>query len=491
MAGLAAVISKNGEVVSEPLTRMLRAMEHRGGDGYGVAGKEGTIVSASLPRAEEVAGEFMLGCCNRRLLTNDVEQPLGERGYALALDGGLYPSPDVSDAFAAAEHLGHSPEKGIEWLLAKANGSYALVVLEGSHLLCARDPSGTVPLYVGESTKYLAVASERKALWSIGIENPSSLPPGHLAKITGQGLTLKPVKVLKPPELRRQGEEEAVEKIRSLLLQAVDFRTRDIERVAVGFSGGLDSSLLAYFTDACGVEVDLISVGVEGSGLGEAVEAAESLGLPYYAELYSERAVEGAVDEALLCVEEPNPLKVEIAVPLLWVAEKAAELGDRVLLLGQGCDELFGGYRKHLDTYLRGGAEAARSLMFRDVAEAYERNYEPNNKVIAHRGVELRLPFADWELTQFALSLPVELKLSGENRLVKRILRTLAGNLGLPLAVTARRKRAIQYSTGVDKVIRKIAKRQGLTLTGFLQRRFAEALSGCESLNKLVSRQGA
>ncbi|MFB0543415.1 MAG: asparagine synthase C-terminal domain-containing protein, partial [Candidatus Bathyarchaeia archaeon] len=331
----------------------------------------------------------------------------------------------------------------------------------------------------GESQRYFAVASERKALWSIGIESPRSLPLGHLAEITKEGLTLRQVKVLTPQEIRQIDEEEAVKGLGELLLRAVDIRTRGLDRVALGFSGGLDSSLLAYLTDACGAEVDLISVGVEGSrDIEEAVEGAESLGLPYSVEVYGEEEVEEALDEAMFCVEEPDPVKVGVAIPLLWVAARAAELGDRVLLLGQGCDELFGGYRRYLSEYLKEGADAAHRLMFRDVAGAYERNYERDNKVSAFHGVELRLPFADWELTQFALSLPPELKLPKESHLPrKRILRALAERLGLPPALIGRGKRAIQYSTGVDKALRKIAKRHGLKLGDFLQRRFKDFLA--------------
>ena len=477
MVGLAALISKNGEDVSEPLTQMLRAMKHRGGDGYGVADKDGVFITSSLPKAEGASSTILLGCCNRKLLPNDLEQPLSQYGYALALDGKLY-SFEIPDAFAAAEHLGRDPEKGIEQFLIETNGSYALVVLKDSHLLCARDPLGEVPLYLGESRRHFGVASERKALWSVGIENPTSLPPGHLVEITRQGVSMKPVKVLTQPEPHRLSEDEVAQRVGVLFLRAVDIRTRDVERVALGFSGGLDSSLLAYITNACGVEVDLISVGVKGSReIEDAVEAAESLGLPYYAQLYGEDEVEETLDAALLYVEEPDQLKVEIAMPLLWVAEKAVELGDRVLLLGQGCDELFGGYKKYSDEYLKEGAEAAQSLMFREVSEACRKNYEPANKVSAYHGVELRLPFADWELTQFVLSLPVELKLSPENSLGKKVLRRLAESLELPSTITTRRKRAIQYSTGVDKALRRIAKKRGLTLTSLLQRRFTKVLS--------------
>jgi len=477
MAGLAGLISKNGEDVSEPLTQMLKTMKRRGGDGYGVTHKGESVITSSLPLANGVSSTILLGCCNRRVLPSDLEQPLTQYGYALALDGRLH-SFEIPDSFAVAEHLGRDPEKGIERLLAEESGSYAIAILKGSHLLCARDPLGAVPLYSGESTKHIGVASERKALWSLGIESSTSLPPGHLVKITRQGVSTKTVNVLVPPELNQLSEDEAAQRIGDLLLRAVDLRTRDVEKVALGFSGGLDSSLLAYLTNTSGVEVDLISVGVEGSReIDDAIGAAESLGLPYYAQLYTEDDVEAALDTALLCVEEPDLLKVGIAVPLLWVAEKAVELGDSVLLIGQGCDELFGGYKKYVNEYHRRGAEAAQSLMFRDVSEAYEKNYEPANKVSAYHGVELRLPFADWELTQFALSLPMELKLSPENRLGKKVLRRLAESLALPSTITTRRKRAIQYSTGVDKALRRIAKKRGVTLTSLLQRRFAGVLS--------------
>lgn len=479
MGGLAALISKKGEDVSKPLLRMLGAMGHRGGDGYGIAGKRGTLTSAPLLKAGETSSGAMLGYCNRRLLPSDLEQPLEQHGYSLALDGRLYPSSGVPDAFAVAEHLGREPKEGVERLLGEANGSYALVVLEVDRLFCARDPLGVIPLYVGESPRYFAVASERKALWSIGIANPRSLPPGHLAKSTREGMTLRAVKVLTPPEIRRLNEKEAAERLGELLLRVVDARTRGLDRVSIGFSGGLDSSLVAYLTNACGVEVDLISVGVEGSrDIKEAAEGAESLGLSYSVEVYGEEGVEEALDEALFCVEEPDPVKVGVAIPLLWVAERTSDLGGRVLLLGQGCDELFGGYRRYLSEYLKEGAEAARRLMFQDVSGAYERNYERDNKVSAFHGVELRLPFADWELTQFALSLPLKLKLPPENHLPrKRILRALAESLGLPPTITKRRKRAIQYSTGVDKALRKIARRHGLKLGDFLQRRFKDFLA--------------
>ncbi|MCD6263293.1 hypothetical protein J7L60_02625, partial [Candidatus Bathyarchaeota archaeon] len=147
MNGLAALISKEGEEVSEPLARMLEAMKHRGDYSYGFAGYRGTLISGSLSEAGEVSSGAMLGYCNGRLLPGDLEQPLEQYGYALALDGRIYPPPGTPDALTVAELLGQRPEEGVRRLLEEVNGSYALIVLREDRLICARDPLGVAPLY--------------------------------------------------------------------------------------------------------------------------------------------------------------------------------------------------------------------------------------------------------------------------------------------------------------------------------------------------------
>jgi len=479
MGLLVGLIAKKDMDIFEPLDGMLVSMK-KPVEARAIIGKNRGANSASAGSQIVMAREGCagLGYLSSSHVPSDFQQPMEQFSYTLLFNGRLYPFEGTPDCYSVAEYLGPTPDDGVQLLLNETNGAYALAVLQEDHLLLARDPMGVVPLYIGENEDYIGVASERKALWSIGIENPQSFPPGHVAKMMRSGVGFIPVRKIKQPESLRLTEEEAVRNLQSLLYNAVDVRTRDLQRIAVGFSGGLDSSLLACLADACGIEVNLISIGIKGSkDLEDASEAAEKLGMAYFAESFDEEDVERSIDKALMLVEEPDPLKLEVAIPIMWVAEKAAEMDHRVLFLGQGCDELFGGYRKYVTEYIRRGANAAQSLMFEDVAGAYERNFERDVKVSSALDVELRLPFADWDLVQFAISLPVHMKLpTEESGQRKRILRTLAISLGIPTTIVERKKRAIQYSTRVDRVLRKMARSEGLSLTEFVRHRFQQVL---------------
>jgi asparagine synthase (glutamine-hydrolysing) len=92
--------------------------------------------------------------------------------------------------------------------------------------------------------------------------------------------------------------------------------------------------------------------------------------------------------------------------------------------------------------------------------------------------VELRLPFADRDVVTFSLGLPIHLKLaSSGDHLRKRVLRLTAQNLGMPQLIVNRRKRAVQYTTGVDKALRKLARREDLTLQEYVKTVFREVYS--------------
>jgi asparagine synthase (glutamine-hydrolysing) len=93
--------------------------------------------------------------------------------------------------------------------------------------------------------------------------------------------------------------------------------------------------------------------------------------------------------------------------------------------------------------------------------------------VCEFHNVDLRLPFVDSNVIDYALSLPIDLKIeSAEDSLRKRVLRRVAENLKLPSSVIYRRKKAIQYATGVDKVLRKLAKEKRLTLKKYIEEIF-------------------
>jgi asparagine synthase (glutamine-hydrolysing) len=141
----------------------------------------------------------------------------------------------------------------------------------------------------------------------------------------------------------------------------------------------------------------------------------------------------------------------------------------KVILAGQGADELFGGYRKYVDDYIHKGRDKAQQTIFQDVVNMYQNNLERDFKICNFNGLELRLPFTTRENVNFALSLPLELKLQpNEDTLRKLVLRTVGRNLGLPQSVVDRPKKAMQYATGVSKVLDRTAKSRNLSTKEYL-----------------------
>ncbi|KYH38439.1 MAG: asparagine synthase [Candidatus Bathyarchaeota archaeon B23] len=474
MGYLAALLSKRGGDVSALTLRMLSSPGLRG-DGLGLASKGGSI---SLPwRPSPPRGDAVIGCLHVKATPLDPPQPLSQHGHHIALEGRLW--SEGCDALEMAEELGRDPHRGLRRLIEGGDGSYAVVILDDDRILCGRDPVGLVPLYIGESESLVAAASNRKMLWSLGLE-AEPLKPGYIATLSPQGLELERVRVLEQPEVEALSMEEAVERLDEAMRISVERRVRGLSHVCLAFSGGLDSSVIARCLDLAGVDVELLSVGLEGSGdLEAAVEAAEHLDLPIRVESYGLRDVEEALDRVLWSVEEADPMKVSIALPLHWCAELAVEGGVRILFVGQGSDELFGGYRRYIDLYASIGEEV-RHTLFRDVADSYEVNYARDYKVCMDQGVEVRAPYTDLRVVELALSLPMGLKLSREGGR-KLILRRLAEALGLPGSIAWRRKRAIQYSTGVSRALRRIAKGRRLSLREYLEgrlRRLRQNLKG-------------
>jgi asparagine synthase (glutamine-hydrolysing) len=116
------------------------------------------------------------------------------------------------------------------------------------------------------------------------------------------------------------------------------------------------------------------------------------------------------------------------------------------------------------------GEEKLRETMYSDVVKLHETNIERDAKICGFHGIELRLPFASYDLAEFALRLPLNTKIEkradGPRKLV---LRRLASNIGLPEAVVNRPKKAVQYATGVNEVLARISKKRGLTIREYVE----------------------
>jgi asparagine synthase (glutamine-hydrolysing) len=263
--------------------------------------------------------------------------------------------------------------------------------------------------------------------------------------------------------------EETAKSLLNILMNSIRDRVSDLDDVALAFSGGLDSSIIAMLAKNCNVNIHLISVGLENqSEILQSMKAAEALELPLYLKTYDIGDVSRILPKVIWLIEEPDPVKISIAIPLYWVAELAAGLRYNILLTGQGSDELFGGYQKYLNQFLVYGAESTRKTILQDISLCYDQNFQRDNQICSFHKVELRLPFFDSIVVDFALDLPMELLFfSDANKPRKRILRKMARTLNIPAFIASRPKKAIQYSTGVNKALKKLAKKSGLSMKEF------------------------
>jgi asparagine synthase (glutamine-hydrolysing) len=479
MGALVAVVNKAGENVVPTVVYMLRELKHRGNDGHGVATPDLATSAKTFEqlKVSDLSSSIALGhnlSCN---LPRDQPQPVQGDGFTVVFEGRTFPSPnlpDLPEVNEIVEMLGSNPMRNAGRIIEVVEGSYVFALADSNKVIVGRDLFGVTPLYYGENDAVCAVASERKALWTIGLEDVRSFPPGQIAIMDNHGFSFHPVKVLRMPPKETVDMETAARALQLLLLESTRKRVSDLEAVAVAFSGGVDSSIVAVLAENVGLDVQLVSVGLEGQReVLFAEKAAEALGLPLHLQTYTVGELEQTLAEVLWLTEEPHAINACIAVPFYWLAETASKLDYPILLAGQGADELFGGYQRYLTEYSRSGAEAVEQKMFSDIENAYRANFQRDNQVCSYHGVELRLPFIDRDVVDFALRLPLRLKIdSVEDKLRKRVLRRVAHNLEIPSFMADKRKKAVQYTTGVTKALQRLAKAKNLTLREYVKKVF-------------------
>ena len=360
---------------------------------------------------------------------------------------------------------------GFRRLFTELEGSWIVALVEKDKLLCCRDPIGVIPLYYGYCEEFLGIASNAKTLLTAGL-TPIRVSPGHVVELTPKGISDEKVAVLENPKPSVISIEDATTHLHNLLKKAVTRTCFEIRSPTLAFSGGIDSVLIANQMKEIGTKPHLTCVGVEDSPDLEAAErAAEYLDMSLSTRTYDETEIDEHLDTILASVEEANPMKIGVAIPLYLVALEASAHDCRVVVSGNGSDELFGGYMRYIEQYQRG--ESVRETMYSDVIHSCEVNFERDWKICVDLGTELRLPYADPELTRFALSLPLSYKLPTNGKEPRKIiLRRLALGLGLPDEITLRPKKAAQYSSGASKIIEKLAKKRGKTVGGYLADRF-------------------
>src|SRR5207249_3440715 len=240
----------------------------------------------------------------------------------------------------------------------------------------------------------------------------------------------------------------------------------------LAISGGLDSTLVAQAAMENGLRPELITVGLKGQPeLDHARTVSKQLGLDLTVRELSASEVLDSLPDIVQTIESSDPTLIGVSVPLYFVCEVAEEMGMGCILAGQLSDELFAGYGRFDKLAAKKKHRQAREEVWNSVLAASGNDFEPGDKLAVSHRLELRCPFAFLPLVEYALRLPISLKLRlvGSNVVRKHILRRLASDWKLPETVVNRPKKAVQYSSGVQKILLKEAKRRKMTLRSLLE----------------------
>jgi len=480
MGAISAVRTKD-EVNAIPLLiKLIAAQGHRGTDVFVVATSSESLITSNRQEIAELQRS------NSAIAYNSIRSPPGcaldpvvlkEHSAVIECD---YLDLDKS-MYGLSEYLAtEAPERSLARLVSNVDGQYSIAFLSGGEIFAARDPVGLKPLYYYSDSELAVISTERKGIWSLGIRDARTFPPGHVWRLGRQHP--RSIKQITPQKISGRNADHISEDLGQLLKKSVAERASGLGEVAVSFSGGLDSSIIAHLLSGLDIKLRATIVGVDGHPAFEwAQNAAELLGLDAEVREYTLEDVEDAIKMCIFRVEESNPVKVGVAIPLCWSASLAREIGTRRVFTGQGADELFGGYHRYLHALAEGGREALHNAIFESVRDAHEVSYQMVEQATAPEGVTMLHPFTDWDLIMLGLSIPDSLKIqSPEDSLRKLILRKASADLGLPKKIAEAPKKAIQYSTGIDKCIKKLARCRGLKTEDYLKTIFKEEFAGIQ-----------
>lgn len=327
--------------------------------------------------------------------------------------------------------------------------AFAIVDLATGRSYLARDPLGVKPLYWSAEGGRLHVGSEVKALVPAGGRITEVGPGEHGWAAPGEPPKLAPyvdLLALGADESPITDVAEASAAVRDTLRDSIRVRLDTDLTVGVVLSGGLDSTLTLLHVKQWHPDCVAFTIGAPGSeDLDYARRVTADLGVPHEVIELDPRQVRLAeVREAVRIgelTEYGDIINAVVSVPLF---RRIRDAGVKVVLTGDGSDELFGGY----DMYHQVGPAAARRLFLHKIRNLCRTELQRVDRASMGQGVETRIPFLDLALVRLAMRLPVELK--RRNGREKWIVRQAFADV-LPDYVLRRPKNPLSYSSGLHE----------------------------------------
>lgn len=448
MCGILAIL--NTPTANIATVRALEQLNHRGPDASGYIETENAYIGhtrLSIVDPESGAQPFQT-----------------DTGTILTVNGEIYNHEVLnsmhtaecktrSDCEAIAHMYDHlqkdntySDSSKCEAVCCFLDGVYAFVLVNGTEQFAARDPLGVIPLYYGyKKGGGVAFASEAKALFMI-VDFVSEFPPGYYYYNGEIKQFYKPSWKLNPSigTLNRQQFNEGRE-IGKTLVAAVKKRMMSDVPWGVLLSGGLDSSIIAAIAAReSATPINTFAIGLEGSPDLKAAEVmAAHIKSNHRSYTFTVEEALNVLPEVIRHLETYDVTTIRAGTPMYILARHIKATGVKMVLSGEGADELYGGYMyfhncpNETEFYL----ETQRKVLDLHLYDCLRAN-----KAMSAWGVECRVPFLDMDMVDYSMNIRPGLKMPNEGRIEKHILRETFSTF-LPETICWRQKE--QFSDGV------------------------------------------
>lgn len=470
MCGIVGIfnIQEQTPELRQKALRMSQKIRHRGPDWSGIY----TGPTAIL--------------CHERLSIVDPEsgrQPLfsPDKKQVLAVNGEIYNHKDIRATTKDYQYQTGSDCEVIlslyrEWkadpqhpslvsVLERLSGifAFALYDVEDGSFLIARDPIGVIPLYIGyDKDGKVYVASELKALEG-QCDRYEPFLPGHYywSKEADKGMQRWYSREWMAGKTRPKSElsyGEAVEEIRQSLMGAVKRQLMSDVPYGVLLSGGLDSSVISAIaaryashrvenggtSPAWWPRLHSFAVGLKGApDLAKAKLVADYIGTVHHEINYTIQEGLDAIRDVIYFIETYDVTTVRASTPMYLLARVIKSMGIKMVLSGEGADEIFGGY---LYFHKAPSPEEFHKETVRKLSKLYQYDCLRANKSLAAWGVEGRVPFLDKEFLDVAMTIDPSYKMCPGKEIEKKVVREAFTDM-LPEEIAWRQKE--QFSDGV------------------------------------------
>ena len=445
MSGLLAVIGKgkDPQLVKELSSRM----SHRGPDESDLHIMEnGSII------------------CHESLSIIDLKsgkQPIqGTNKAWMVHDGEIYNYQELKDTVlkehtfrtkSDSEVIVHLYEEFRYKFCNMLDGDFAFVIIDGDNYIAARDAVGVKPLYYGlDERGRIYFSSEMKSI-ADQCKSFSTFPPGHY--YTGKtGF----VKYYNPDYEDHANANKSLDLdlVRESLIQATRKRLMSEVPVGVLLSGGLDSSLTSAIASRIlkdnGQKLHSFSIGLDGDSPDNIVarKAAEFLGTEHHEIHFTVEEGVSILEKVIYHIETYDIISVRSGVPMYLLSKAIADQGIKVILSGEGADEVFGG---HLYFRNAPSAEEFQDETIERVQKLFTADLLRADKTTMAHGLEARIPFLDKDFLDVAIRIKTEEKqpktYDGIEKYILRKAFDTTENPYLPAEVLWRQKE--QFSDGV------------------------------------------